>query len=162
MTEHLDVVIVGAGAAGIAAARRLSAAGRSVLLVEALPRLGGRALTIRADGLPLDLGCGWLHSADRNPLAELADTAGIKLERSKGAWGEQLRDVGATAGTQEQAWDAYEAFGARLRRDPPASDRAGDAMSPGDPWRPFVDALSGFMNGAGIDQLSARRLPRLR
>ena len=101
-----------------------------------------------------DLGCGWLHSADRNPLAELADTAGIKLERSKAAWGEQLRDVGATAKTQEQAWDAYEAFGARLRRDPPASDRAGDAMSPGDPWRPFVDALSGFMNGAGIDQLS--------
>ena len=42
----------------------------------------------------------------------------------------------------------------RLRRDPPASDRAGDAMSAGDPWRPFVDALSGFMNGAEIDQLS--------
>ena len=155
MTDLVDVAIVGAGAAGIAAARRLTSLGRSVLLVEALPRLGGRGLTAQVAGLPLDLGCGWLHSADRNPLAELADTAGIKLERSKGAWGEQLRDVGATAGTQEQAWDAYEAFGARLRRDPPASDRAGDAMSPGDPWRPFVDALSGFMNGAGIDQLSA-------
>ena len=154
MTDLVDVAIVGAGAAGIAAARRLTSLGRSVLLVEALQRLGGRGLTAQVAGLPLDLGCGWLHSADRNPLAELADTAGIKLERSKGAWGEQLRDVGATAGTQEQAWDAYEAFGARLRRDPPASDRAGDAMSPGDPWRPFVDALSGFMNGAGIDQLS--------
>ena len=69
---------------------------------------------------------------------------------------------GATAGTQEQAWDAYEAFGARLRRDPPASDRAGDAMSPGDPWRPFVDALSGFMNGAGDRPALGRRLPRLR
>ena len=155
MTDLVDVAIVGAGAAGIAAARRLISLGRSVLLVEALPRLGGRGFTAQVAGLPLDLGCGWLHSADRNPLAELADTAGIKLERSKGAWGEQLRDVGATARTQEQAWGAYEAFGARLRRDPPASDRAGDAMSPGDPWRPFVDALSGFMNGAGIDELSA-------
>ena len=136
--------------------------GRSVLLVEALQRLGGRAQTAHFARLPLDLGCGWLHSADRNPLVELADTAGIKLERSKAAWGEQLRDVGATAKTQEQAWDAYETFGARLRRDPPASDRAGDAMSPGDPWRPFVDALSGFMNGVGIRPALGRRLPRLR
>ena len=39
--------------------------------------------------------------------------------------------------TQEQAWDAYEAFGARLRRDPPASDRAGDAMSPRRPMAPL-------------------------
>ena len=162
VTDLLDVAIVGAGAAGIAAARRLIGLGRSVLLVEALPRLGGRALTVQVAGLPLDLGCGWLHSADRNPLAALADTAGIELDRSKAAWGEQLRDVGATAGTQEQAWDAYEAFGTRLRRDPPASDRAGDAMSPGDPWRPFVDALSGFMNGAENRPALGRRLPRLR
>ena len=114
---------------------------------------GGR-YTAQFAGLPLDLGCGWLHSADRNPLAALADAAGVEIDRSKAAWGKQLRDLGATAETQAQAWDAYEAFGARLRRDPPASDRAGDAMSPGDPWRPFVDALSGFMNGAEIDQLS--------
>ena len=154
MTELLDVAIVGAGAAGIAAARRLIRLGRSVLLVEALPRLGGRAYTAHFAGLPLDLGCGWLHSADRNPLAELAEAADVMIDRSKAAWGEQLRDVGATAETQARAWGAYEAFGTRLRHDPPASDRAGDAMPPGDPWRPFVDALSGFMNGAGIDQLS--------
>ena len=83
-----------------------------MLLVEALPRLGGRAHTSQLAGLPLDLGCGWLHSAERNPLAALADAAGIKLDRSKAAWGEQLRDVGAAAGTQDQAWAAYEAFGA--------------------------------------------------
>ena len=154
MTDLLDVAIVGAGAAGIAAARRLICLGRSALLVEAVHRFGGRAYTVHFAGQPLDLGCGWLHSADRNPLAELADTVGIKLDRSKAAWGKQLGDVGAPAATQAQAWDAYEAFGTRLRRDPPPSDRAGDAMSPGDPWRPFVDALSGFMNGAEIDQLS--------
>ena len=125
-----------------------------MLLVEALHRLGGRAHTSQLAGIPLDLGCGWLHSAERNPLAALADTAGIQLDRSKAAWGEQMRDVGTSAGTQHQAWAAYEAFGQRLRRDPPTSDRAGDVMSAGDPWRPFVDALSGFMNGAEIDQLS--------
>ena len=154
VTDRFDVAIVGAGAAGIAAGRRLAALGRSVLLVEALHRLGGRAHTSQLAGIPLDLGCGWLHSAERNPLAALADTAGIQIDRSKAAWGEQMRDVGTSAGTQHQAWAAYEAFGARLRRDPPASDRAGDVMSAGDPWRSFVDALSGFMNGAEIDQLS--------
>ena len=152
MRDTPDVAIVGAGAAGIAAARHISDLGRSVLLVEALPRLGGRALTAQVAGLPLDLGCGWLHSAERNPLIALATAAGVEVDRSKAAWGEELREVGATAGTLERAWDAYEEFGNRLRRDPPASDRAGDAMSPGDPCRPFVDALSGFMNGAGIDQ----------
>ena len=63
-----EVVIVGGGAAGIAAGRRLADAGIDCLLVEARPRLGGRAWTV-SDGaaFPLDLGCGWLHSADRNP-----------------------------------------------------------------------------------------------
>ena len=156
VTDLLDVAIVGAGAAGIAAARTLAAAGRSVLLVEALPRLGGRAHTEVVDGLPLDLGCGWLHSGDRNPLAALAAAEGLEINRHKAAWGEQLDDVGASKATQAEAWAAYEAFGERVRRDPPASDRAGDAMPPDDPWRPFVDALSGYMNGVEIDRLSVR------
>lgn len=154
MTDLFDVAIVGAGAAGLASARRLSDLGRSVLLVEALPRLGGRAHTVEVAGLPLDLGCGWLHSADRNPLAVVADARELELDRGKSAWDEQFHDLGASAEIRRQAWDAYELFGKRLRCDPPASDRAGDAIAPGDTWRPFVDALSGFMNGAELDQLS--------
>jgi monoamine oxidase len=154
VNDPLDVAIVGAGAAGIAAARCLTSLGRSVLLVEALPRLGGRSLTKQVARLPLDLGCGWLHSAERNPLAALADAAGVGIDRTKAAWGEQLRDVGPTVDTREQAWEAFEAFGVQLRHRPPASDCAGDAMPPGDRGRPFVDAVSGFMNGAEIDELS--------
>ena len=70
---NVEVVVVGAGAAGIAAARRLHDAGVSCLLVEARQRLGGRALTfIDASGFALDLGCGWLHSANRNPWCDIA------------------------------------------------------------------------------------------
>ncbi|MGO8833276.1 MAG: FAD-dependent oxidoreductase, partial [Roseiarcus sp.] len=62
------VAIIGGGAAGIAAARRLRDACVEALLIEARPRLGGRAWTVvEPSGSPLDLGCGWLHSADRNP-----------------------------------------------------------------------------------------------
>ncbi|MBU1375152.1 MAG: FAD-dependent oxidoreductase [Alphaproteobacteria bacterium] len=156
MSGDVDVAVVGAGAAGIAAARRLVALGRSVLVLEALPRLGGRADTVDLAGLPFDLGCGWLHSAERNPLAALADAQGRPLDRSEGAWRRQLHDIDFPKRDQSAAWAAYERLGERLRHAPPPSDRAGDAVAPDDPWRPFLDGLSGFLNGVELDQLSIR------
>jgi monoamine oxidase len=67
MSTDADVVIVGAGAAGIAAARRLATSGLSTMMLEATARVGGRAWTCEVAGMQVDLGCGWLHSADRNP-----------------------------------------------------------------------------------------------
>ncbi|NIJ33326.1 flavin monoamine oxidase family protein [Sphingomonas oligoaromativorans] len=154
MSDRVDVAIVGAGAAGIAAARSLASRGRSILLVEALPRLGGRAHTDRIAGVPLDLGCGWLHSAERNPLAALAEARGEPLDRRRSAWHKQLRDLGIPAGEQRDAWAAYERFGEALRREPPPSDRAGDALAATDRWRPFIDGLSSFMNGTELERLS--------
>ena len=58
-----DFAIIGAGAAGIATACRLAAARRSVILIEASDRPDGRAWTLELAGMPLDIGCGWLHSA---------------------------------------------------------------------------------------------------
>jgi len=151
-----DVAIVGGGAAGIAAARRLVERGRSVLLIEALPRLGGRAHTIDLQGACVDLGCGWLHSAEHNPLVALAEAQGRCLDRSEGAWRRQLHNIDFPVRAQHEAWAAYERLGKRLRHDPPASDRASDAVEPGDPWRPFLDGLSSFLNGVELDQLSIR------
>ena len=74
--SETEVAIVGGGAAGIAAGRRLREAGIDCLLIEARPRLGGRAWTVRdPSGFALDLGCGWLHSADRNPWTPIAQGA---------------------------------------------------------------------------------------
>jgi monoamine oxidase len=68
MTE-VDVAVVGAGAAGLGAAKALQAMGRSVMVVEALGRIGGRAYTRDTDfGIPFDIGCAWIHAADRNPF----------------------------------------------------------------------------------------------
>ena len=70
MPSFVDIAIVGAGAAGIAAARAIRAAGASYLVLEAAARVGGRALTDSSLGYPVDLGCTWLHSANVNVLAD--------------------------------------------------------------------------------------------
>lgn len=79
--QQFDVIVIGGGAAGIGAARSLADAGREVLLVEADTRLGGRARTEHVDGLALDLGAGWLHSAEHNPWVEIAALHGFELDR---------------------------------------------------------------------------------
>jgi monoamine oxidase len=75
-----DIAVVGAGAAGIAAARRIVAAGRSVIVLEAAGSLGGRCVTDTGHfGLPYDRGAHWLHTPDLNPLAKLAGGVGLDI-----------------------------------------------------------------------------------
>jgi monoamine oxidase len=76
----VDILVIGAGAAGIAAARAGLAAGRSVAVLEARDRLGGRAYTEGESlGAPFDHGAAWLHDAEHNPVRHLADGLGIAL-----------------------------------------------------------------------------------
>ena len=80
-SEEPDVVIVGAGSAGIAAAQTLIDAGRSVLVLEAMGRVGGRAFTeSQTFGAPFDVGCAWLHKSDDNPYTDYARTQGFTLQ----------------------------------------------------------------------------------
>ncbi|MGH6974991.1 MAG: FAD-dependent oxidoreductase, partial [Stellaceae bacterium] len=76
MTEsggEFDVVIIGAGAAGLSAAKHLTSAGHAIKIVEARTRAGGRAHTMPTGfGFAVDLGCEWLHSADINPWVSIA------------------------------------------------------------------------------------------
>lgn len=76
----LDVIIVGAGAAGIAAGRRLRAAGRRFVLLEGSERIGGRCVTdTKTFGLPFDRGAHWIHTPSLNPLARLAPRTGLRI-----------------------------------------------------------------------------------
>ncbi|WP_371225319.1 flavin monoamine oxidase family protein [Roseovarius sp. 2305UL8-3] len=76
----VDVVIIGAGIAGLTAARTLMEAGHSVTVIEAADRIGGRAYT-ESDtfGVPFDHGCSWINHADKNPWALLAKRGGFEL-----------------------------------------------------------------------------------
>ncbi len=86
MNSDVDLVIVGAGAAGLSAAKAAQARGLSFHLIEASHRIGGRAYTEEmAPGMPMDLGCHWMHSASLNPFVAIADRFGFHYRRD-GAW----------------------------------------------------------------------------
>lgn len=123
-----------------------------------MDRVGGRAQTLTVGGLPLDLGCGWLHSAERNPMVAIAEARGFLIDRSPAAWMDQLRNLGFSAAEQHEAGEAYGAFEQRLHDHPPADDCAGSAISRDDRWRPYLDMISGALNGAELDHVSATDL----
>lgn len=78
-----DLIIVGAGAAGIAAARTARKAGRSVLMLESRAEVGGRARTnMAALGIPFDVGAAWLHNSPQNPLTSFARVNGVAINSS--------------------------------------------------------------------------------
>lgn len=71
------VVVVGAGFAGLSAARALTQSGYQVTVLEARKRIGGRVSTDRSLGTPVDLGACWLHGGPKNPLKAIAVAGGV-------------------------------------------------------------------------------------
>src|SRR5712671_46223 len=80
MPRDADIVVLGAGAAGVAAARRIQAANRKVIVVEATDQIGGRCLTDTATfDVPFDRGARWMHNRETNPMIKLARNAGLDI-----------------------------------------------------------------------------------
>ncbi|MFY9695715.1 MAG: NAD(P)-binding protein, partial [Xanthobacteraceae bacterium] len=80
LSGPFEVVIVGAGAAGIAAARRLAAAGRRYVVIEATDHIGGRCITdTKSFGIPFDRGAHWMYLPDSNPVTKHAPVRGIDI-----------------------------------------------------------------------------------
>lgn len=148
-----DVVVVGAGAAGLAAAKRLTERGFSVRVLEAGDRPGGRAWTeTETFGLPFDHGASWITSADVNPHAALARREGFELVDYDDA-PESLFAGGSEA--QRDQYDlyyqAYERINARIRDAYRAGhDVAASKVVPDDVWSRTAQSWIGPMD-LGVD-----------
>lgn len=80
-----DVIVIGAGMSGLAAARHLADHGHGVTVLEARNRIGGRIWTSTTwSGIPLDLGASWIHGIDGNPVVDLAEQAGARTVATSG------------------------------------------------------------------------------
>jgi monoamine oxidase len=159
-----DVVVVGAGAAGVGAGRALAAAGRRFVILEARDRVGGRAWTLAGGwGFPVDLGCEWLHSATRNPLVPLARALGIAVDEYDKVWAEEwnLATLGEAADAEFRgAVDGlFEKAGALAAVGGP-DVALGDLLPSDNRWRPAIEAICGWVTGGRLDQVSAVDLGR--
>jgi monoamine oxidase len=158
-----EVIVIGGGAAGVAAARRLHEAGIRCLILEARARLGGRAWTvIDGSGVALDLGCGWLHSADRNAWADIALEQGRAIDKTPPPWERPSLESCFPRDEQLDFLSAQHAFDQRLDGtaengpDQPASA----FLEAGGRWNALMDAVSTYYSGAELDRLSAHDLAR--
>lgn len=161
--SDVEVIVVGGGAAGIAAARRLHDASIRCLILEARSRLGGRAWTVAdAGGFALDLGCGWLHSADRNPWVSVARAEGLSIDTTPPPW--VNRPLERSFPRAELA-DFRKAFGEFYERLDEAAQHEGDApastlLDPSSRWNPLMNATSTYISGAELDRISLKDLDR--
>lgn len=151
----IDVAIIGAGPAGIAAGRALLASGRSVLLIEARGRIGGRTLTLPFAGRPVDLGAHWLHAGPINPVVRLARSLGWRMARAP-----QERHLFVDGRPARAAEDrAYEMAFARAdaaltRGAGGVRDVAADALPQLGPWKAPVAAITGLVCGRPLRDIS--------
>jgi monoamine oxidase len=155
MKRDAEVVIIGGGAAGVAAGCRLHDAGVDGLIVEARHRLGGRAFTETHAGFPIDLGCGWLHSADKNEWTTIAKAQGREIDQTPPPWARS--SLGFKPGEQHDYRDAFDEFEARVSKLARADkDTAlSVALEPGGRWNGLIGAVVTFISGGEAAQVSA-------
>ncbi|MCU0268117.1 MAG: FAD-dependent oxidoreductase [Acidimicrobiales bacterium] len=153
-------VVVGAGAAGLAAAADLQTRGVEVVVLEARDRIGGRVVTTDALGVPVDLGASWIHGRRENPLVALAesvdaDTVAFDYDdvvvRRDGRRARPLPDVDAALEVVAETADGDEAVAAPLDAERPAT---------ADPaaWRAGVTTAVDLDYAATPDELAVAAL----
>lgn len=152
------VVIVGAGAAGIAAGLALTQAGVAFTILEARDRIGGRAHTVKKEDFLLDLGCGWLHRAEHNVWRDAFERAAIPIDHAPPPWGGPAMDATFPLAEQRAFHTAFGALETRLAEAAGAhADRAGsELLEPGGRWNPLLNAFSAAYNGAAFDRISVK------
>ena len=111
------VIVVGAGAAGLTAARALHEAGVTVTVLEARDRIGGRTWTAPVGpAATVDLGAAWAHGVEGNPMVDFADANDLAYTPDATRW-ERLYDAGSDRALGDAGWAALDAASGGFERD---------------------------------------------
>lgn len=153
----IDIAIIGAGAAGLSAARTALALGKTCLVLEARQRVGGRAFTDRSLGQPFDAGAAYIHFSNRNPWMREARRLGIETQLWRGwthhvPWlnGQRLSsdDQERRLTGYSELWSEIETLGETF------TDRSiADAAEHGSPW---AQATASSMSRLGLGDEPSR------
>ncbi len=153
----LDIAIIGAGAAGIAAGLKCLEQGVSFQIFEARNRIGGRAETRIFTGQPLDLGAHWMHMAAVNPLIPLGEALGIRLKPAPDAYPYYVNGIRQTA---EQTMRLREAWGATeetalTKASAEADLSVADCLPDLGEWTDSIAFNHGLYTGRAVEEISA-------
>lgn len=158
MTRETDILVIGAGAAGLAAASALRVADANFLVIEASGRRGGRAWTDHETfpGVPFDRGCHWLHSASVNPLRAEAERLGFRYDADFSFDDRIYYEQGRLLGEAERA-RIETAYGPVIDGvvDLPPDASAADALDADDPFYPMFDHIFALITSHPAERVSA-------
>lgn len=161
LPSTVDVAIIGAGAAGLGAAHALKHSGLSTIVLEARDRVGGRAHTIMASpDVVFDVGCGWLHSADQNSFVNIAKQLNFEINKTLPPWRERAYGKAFPKDERDDFIAALDAFydraeqAAKIAKQSRRDSAADLCLEPGNRWNPMIDAISTYINGCELDQVS--------
>ena len=155
MKSEYELLIIGAGAAGLGASELAVSHGLDHLVLEASHRTGGRGLTeTLANGAKIDLGCHWLHSASLNPYVICADKLGFEYRTQHPGQeffidGRQRQSVPELELEMEQFYKQVSERGELGN-----SDSLLDQVSPDSQWFPWLSYWYSLMHSNDIDQVS--------
>ncbi len=129
--SRADVLVIGAGLAGLRAAERLREAGHDVVVLEARDRVGGRIHTVDSRGFPLEMGAGWLYDTAYNPVAARLRQWSMDVRPTDGSqrlYGDGARDISNGARAQWGATIQRVIASARARLEPHTDQSVGEAL----------------------------------
>jgi monoamine oxidase len=157
--SQYDIAVIGAGAAGLAAGLNLQSSGRSLVVLEARDRIGGRAFTdTKTLGLPFDCGAHWLHAARTNPFRKIADRLGIRYN-DRLSWDDWMLHVGGRpapeAMTEEAGLYMDQVLSAAAAAGAEGRDAAyAEFLVPGNRWNPLTRRVIGQITSHDAEDCS--------